>query len=122
MRCLMQRQDLASGGLPNPVASWADSILLSPRINHLIDFRLVIRGKLAEFAEEGLLQDCVSGFLAFIQQIVGGDLEGLSNPGQFFCRTAFVRRGFPIPKCSSCSSRSIPRACRGSIPSPGGGA
>ena len=62
------------GGLPNPVASWADSILLSPRINHLIDFRLVIRVKLAEFAEEGLLQDCVSGFCAFVEEVISGDL------------------------------------------------
>ena len=86
-----------SGGLPNPVASWADSILLSPRINHLIDFRLVIRVKLAEFAEEGLLQDCVSGFLTFIQQIVGSDLEGLSNPGQFFCRRLSCVAVFQFP-------------------------
>ena len=59
-------------------------MLFSPHIDHLVDLCLVVRVEFAEFAEESLLQNCISGLLTFIQQIIGCDLKRLRNAGQLF--------------------------------------
>ena len=73
-----------SGGWPISAASSAGSILLPPHVDHLVDLFLICWGKLAELAEEGFLQNLVTGLLAFVEQVIGRDLEGLGDAGQLF--------------------------------------
>src|SRR5699024_5339163 len=61
----------ASGGLPNPAASWASSILLPPHVDHLLYLLLILRLELAELSEERLLQNLVTGFRRVVEQVVG---------------------------------------------------